>query len=505
MTNKKSSFDTLQPATVKLGNRDQSGAAAENQQAVLTHAWIIVIALLLLVAVFVIFALPSLIDQPKTVPAVAPQQEGAPAATGKRKPVTGASLPYQQTLADRYRQDAQDIIGRIAEIQLELESLNVAYWAQDDFLAAQELAAQGDELFRNNQWQSAQIEYEKALHAMRALWESWPELLRDMLAAAETDLGNNAYQQAKEKLLHILRIKPDNSLALAFEARLAVRPPVLALLQESDRLQRINNLEGALSKAQAALAMDATFQPAVHRVAELQANIQDQAFARFMAEGLQALRNKRFLRARQAFLKAKQTKPGPDPEAGLQETELGLKREKTQKLTQRAIAAESKEDWAEAEAVYAGMLKLKFNLHENQQKLKRALYRKTLDVQLENLLDGGTLERDELYEKRRLVLRLADKIKPKGPRLANQLRRLKTVLETSRQSITLKLTSDKQTSVLIYHFGTLGTFNKKEVKLIPGEYRMLGSRRGYRDVLHIFILKAGIQPPPIDVRCEERI
>lgn len=508
MASKKSTFDTLQPAKVNLGNRDQPEAATENKQAVSTHVWMIVIAVLLLVAVFVIFALPSLVDQPKPVPGAAAQQEDAPAITrtpNKPKPVTNTSLPYRQTLADLYRQAAQQNIERIAEVQLELENLNVIYWAQDAFLAAQELAAQGDELFRNNQWQAAQIEYDKALQAMQALWESWPELLRDILAGAETDLHNNAYQQAREKLLRILHISPGHPLALAFEARLAARPQVLALLQESHRLQRTNSLRGALSQAQAAVAMDATFRPAGQRVVELQAKIQDQTFAKFMAEGLRALRKKEFLRAQKAFLAAKQTKPGPDPEAGIQEAKFGLKREKTQRLTRQAIAAERKEDWAEAEVAYASILKLNPNPHESQQKLQHALYRKTLDVQLEKLLDGGKLERDDLYEKRRRVLRLADKIRPKGPRLTDQLRRLQTAFELSRKLIQLTLTSDQQTSVLIYNFGTLGTFNKKEVKLTPGEYRMLGSKRGYRDVLHIFTIKAGVQPPPIDVRCEERI
>jgi hypothetical protein len=59
--------------------------------------------------------------------------------------------------------------------------------------------------------------------------------------------------------------------------------------------------------------------------------------------------------------------------------------------------------------------------------------------------------------------------------------------------------------VLVYHVGRLGRFEARRLELTPGRYTVVGTRAGYRDVRTQFTVGAGSSPPPVTVRCEEKI
>jgi len=68
--------------------------------------------------------------------------------------------------------------------------------------------------------------------------------------------------------------------------------------------------------------------------------------------------------------------------------------------------------------------------------------------------------------------------------------------------VTVTLYSDGQTEVAVYHVGRLGTFTEHRLELLPGEYTVVGTRAGYRDV------RKQLQVPPgvsvlLVIRCEE--
>ena len=67
------------------------------------------------------------------------------------------------------------------------------------------------------------------------------------------------------------------------------------------------------------------------------------------------------------------------------------------------------------------------------------------------------------------------------------------------------LESDNATVVVIHRVGPLGAFERREVDLLPGRYTVVGSRMGYRDVRREIEVQPGAAPPPVLIRCEERI
>jgi hypothetical protein len=43
------------------------------------------------------------------------------------------------------------------------------------------------------------------------------------------------------------------------------------------------------------------------------------------------------------------------------------------------------------------------------------------------------------------------------------------------------------------------------MRLVPGNYTLIGIRDGYRDVRHKLVVMPGVSPEPVRILCEEKI
>jgi hypothetical protein len=96
-------------------------------------------------------------------------------------------------------------------------------------------------------------------------------------------------------------------------------------------------------------------------------------------------------------------------------------------------------------------------------------------------------------------------IRPPGPRLQDQSSLLEQLIELATTPIQVTLISDNQTQVSVYRVGDLGSFTATELALKPGNYTVIGQRRGYRDVRQPFNELPGNETGPITIICSERI
>ena len=65
--------------------------------------------------------------------------------------------------------------------------------------------------------------------------------------------------------------------------------------------------------------------------------------------------------------------------------------------------------------------------------------------------------------------------------------------------------SDNATQVAIPSIGVFGTFDRREIRLKPGTYTVVGTRDGYRAVHQEFTVEPGQQSVTITVSCSEPI
>lgn len=492
----KSSYTTLSAAPVNLKSDQPQPQQIAEAPPDNTKRWLILSALVLVLAlVFVAFILPALIGVPESV------NQSATTLHSNNSPT---SL-YQRELASKYRQNAQKVIHQVADMHVALEKLNVLRWAKKDFAVAKAQAKVGDSLFRQQSYKESVEAYKDALAQMQKLWDRWPTFWRDALNAAEASLAAGNPAKAKQQVQELLRIDPANKVAENLAERISARFQILTLLAEGKALLANNQLSQAVAKLQQATKLDPKFETAHQALAEALLALQDRAFRAAMSKALVAMSEKRFADAAEAFLEADRLQSSPESQAGLQDSKNRLLIEKLQPLRRQAEQAEKAENWTQAVSIYTQMLELEASTGIAEQ-LKRSKERLKLDQTITAwLADTNALSDNSKRQGRQQVLQLLTQIEPKGERLQSQLGQLRTALKLALQPIKLILTSDDSTTVKLYRVGNYKPFQQLEIQLKPGEYTALGTRRGYRDVIHNFTLQPGLSSFKLDVRCEERI
>jgi hypothetical protein len=89
--------------------------------------------------------------------------------------------------------------------------------------------------------------------------------------------------------------------------------------------------------------------------------------------------------------------------------------------------------------------------------------------------------------------------------LTRQVETVERLVAAAETPLRVALASDNVTDVTIYRVGRLGSFERKDVDLLPGRYTVVGVRPGYRDVRREITLLPGRDAPAVAIRCEEPI
>jgi len=94
-----------------------------------------------------------------------------------------------------------------------------------------------------------------------------------------------------------------------------------------------------------------------------------------------------------------------------------------------------------------------------------------------------------------------------GDRAVTQVRAalVERLVDAAETPVQVALASDNLTDVTIYRVGRLGTFERKDVDLLPGRYTVVGVRAGFRDVRRELNVPPGGDAPMLVIRCEEPI
>ncbi len=172
------------------------------------------------------------------------------------------------------------------------------------------------------------------------------------------------------------------------------------------------------------------------------------------------------------------------------------------RLERDASAAVAGEDWNSAVALYQRALKLDSNIQFAKAGLGAARAQARAASTLGEIVAApNKLSSKQLMSKGREALAQARTLKPRGPKLAALIERSDALLTAYAQPVTVQLTSDNRTEVLVSTVGKLGAFAARELSLRPGEYVLLGSRAGCRDVRRTVVVAPDMQP--VDIRCEE--
>ena len=510
-------FEAVQPQPVEP-------AGSERQHREGMPAWVLpALGGLLLLALLVIFWLPERVADPAAEPApgepvstaagaaepaspgqASPGQASTPAAKTPTGPDTS---PWSDAQLGKLRKEAQDVLAELLEVQFELEERGVKLWAPERFAAVAQLAASGDELYRNREYVEAKSRYEEGLQALQTLRQELPrELARQLARAAEAlEAGDTA--AATEALDFAAAIDPESAELAGLRKRVAALPQLLPLLDQAAAAEQAGELAQAIALLEQAVALDPQHRGSAQSLQRLRVAYQQQRFNQAMSEGYAALDGQRFEAARQAFGRAAKLEPGSSEAASaLQEVATAATAHRLASLKNSGLADERAERWQAAVEAYEQAQKIDANVLFAAEGLARSRDRARLDKQFRTAIEQPERLADaKVAAATELLLQQAQKITPRGPVLAQQLETLQRLLQAANTPVAVTLRSDAQTEVVVYKVARLGQFDQRVLDLRPGKYTAVGSRLGYRDVRVEFSVEAGGSPPPVTIICTESI
>ena len=459
---------------------------------------------LVIAAATVIFALPTVFSPTDQV---AEQTEEAELITADVEKIDEGS-PFQEAKLAQQRKNAQDSLEQILEKQLWLEKRNVQLWAGEEYQRSFELAAQGDEYYRNRQFEKANNLYSEGLAIVTKLLEGMPDRISSNLDAGLQALLDNDAETAEQSFVLIQAIKPDHKGAEEGMQRLAVLPSVSKALQMAERYQAELQLPSALSELRAVVELDPVRESLLsERIAQLEQAILDRNFEEQMSQGYQSLDQGNRSAAAQFFTQANKLKPdSTEPKKALRMVRNQQALNRMSVHIDEARDLEREEQWADAVKSYDAALSIDANLTDAANRRAKAVTRMKMDQALVTLNDDPLrLADNTIYAKAAKIHAAGTRVSAAGPRLTQQLELLNKQLQASRISLPVLIESDGFTQVALSRIARLGVLQQKKLSLIPGRYVVTGSRDGYRDVRREFEVPQGARNVQVDIRCVEQI
>lgn len=448
----------------------------------------------------VFFALPRWVADSQPAPAPVAAKPKAETPAPEKKELDFAALARAKQQAEEQR----------AAIDPRLEKLRaraVDQWGGEEFKRVSDELAAGDKDFAAREYVTAAEHFTAIVPLLTVLEKRATEVLTVQLAAGAKALSDGRSADAKTAFELASRIDPKNQSAVNGLKRATTLDEVLALVTTAERAEKEGNVTVAADTFRKALALDNNAPRAADGLARVGARISGDAFASAMARGFSALSQGHYSEARSAFEAASRNRPNsPDVAQALKQVE---QEERTRTIAARLETArdlEAKERWADALKEYRSVLQLDSTVTFANEGVERVKPRADLNAQLEMYLtQPERLFSVPVRSAARETLQRAAAVASAGPVLKKQISTLNDWLSRADAPVHIALQSDNLTQVVIYRIGELGAFEQRSLELAPGSYTVVGTRPGYRDVRREITVVPGAIPPPVVIRCEEKI
>jgi tetratricopeptide (TPR) repeat protein len=461
---------------------------------------ILAFVLLGLILGAVIFLLPTVITPPT-------QQEIAATTTKEIEVVAPPDSPWSDAQLAKQRREAQETLSKVLEMQSTLEDKKVNLWAKQGFAQAIEMAATGDDQYRQRLFEQAQSNYIQSKQMFEALLSQVDGEYQTQTAQGLQAIEDNQSKLALDSYQLALYLKPESGDAQEGLKRAQALDQVIVLVDEGKHLMKVKKFTDAKNKFDEALKQDAKSAPAQQQLVLAKQAIKDENFSNAMSDGFTALNQKAFKKAIDAFTLASKIRPNAKDaaQAVVQAKNSDIEFRIADHYAQ-ARALEKQEQWEQANGFYSKMMALDKSVIKARIGGIRTQARAKLDKELQSALDKPErLTSPGVFAQSKRAYAEARRIKKPGNKLTNQLSQLNKLLNDIQQPIAVKIQSNNQTNVTLNKVGSLGSFTAKSMDLKPGKYTLIGTRNGYRDVRREFTLLPNKSVTTIVVQCVEKI
>lgn len=504
-------FERISPAYVRLDEPEAQPGYQEPESPISTGIVVWALFGLLCLAGAVFLWLPGEVaDREQQLRAPAPTTDNnkpaAAPASAKPQNKQDASAAADESLTQLEK--VEQLRAEVVKLRADLQAAEAPKWAAEAWQGLNHLFDKGERELQARNFDLAEIAFGEARQTARNISKNEEATFIRLMKAGRENLEAGDPEAAMKSFDMALTMRPKDQEALKYMDRSIKRGDVLEYMREGRNLETAEDIVGARDVYVKAVALDSEFQPAVLARDRTQALINDRAFRARLSEGLEQMERGDYETAKVTLESAGRLRPGSDEvEDALAQVNATLQARKIGAQKYKAAAAEQAEQWRDAEAVYQAMLaedaSLEFARAGGQQAAQRAKLDEALAARLDN---RARLADAAVREEARALLTRAEAVETPGPRLQGQIDKLENALEAAETPVSLTLRSDGSTRVLVHHVGELGSFEQRQLELLPGEYTAVGSREGYRDVRVNFLVPPGAaSAQPVRIVCQDKI
>lgn len=492
------------PASSNLPPLGMSGSQQliQNQQKNKKILWGI-FSLLLILVLGVMFILPKFVSPSESEPTVVVVRTPASPGGNQGREVT----PFQEAQILKQRENAQNTLATLLELQESLEEIEVELWAEAEMLIAIKHAESGDLAYSQQAFEEAELSYLQGLEALQAIEASIPAMFTAYMEKGHAAIIAGDSTQAQQAFTIAMAISPESTEAESSHSRALVLGEVVALFEEGLALHEDNLLEEARQLYQQAMTIDAEHIASREALSRLANDIIERDFSSFMSKGYASIQADAPELAEVAFRQALALKP--DSNQAITALEQAGDQITFEAITIHLDAAQgyaNAERWQEALSEYEQAISVDPNVVSAIDGRNYSNSRNNLDIFLNNTIASPLrLADNSVYEQALQVLSDARNLPDRGPRLNEQLQKVSVLLDKVTQVVSVSFVSNGLTKVSIARISELGLFTTETFSLTPGTYTAIGIRDGFRDVREEFIVPIDGQVPLITVQCDEAI
>ncbi|MCY4130449.1 MAG: hypothetical protein OXG15_14540 [Gammaproteobacteria bacterium] len=229
---------------------------------------------------------------------------------------------------------------------------------------------------------------------------------------------------------------------------------------------------------------------------------QQSTFNQHMTAVHRAIEQKRWKEASRLLEEALQLQPNSNAAQDLRDFVASQQQLLDQQdLAERFTAAIQVEHWTEASKISKG---IKTQDSATLEQIERSEILVTAEQLADRLLsDPKRLSRPSVQSEVSRLRSLTEDVDP-GNRVGEKLSKLRKLSHRWTTPVVVNLNSDGNTTVILRPGRSLGQFRSQKIRLMPGEYVLIGRRDGFREVRRSLQLDPNGQPMNIEIKALER-
>ncbi len=378
--------------------------------------------------------------------------------------------------------------------------------APDTFESALTSAGAARSFLEEGSFSLARQKIEEAATTLASIEKSIAARLEGALADGRSALARGDGEAAKEAFTRALELQQGNEFAIKSLERAKTIGQVFALNEAAQQAEAAARLEEAQASFEKAFALDGQSATAQAGISRLKAAIKKRDFENALAAAATAIEQKRWNDAIAAYENAQKLFPDDESvKTRLAETRVRQRESFIESSLASAYELERAYDWDGARRIYLDLLKFEADQKDAEEGLLRTGKVLRALLKFERLLDDARSHAQRAnFQPAIAAFNEAMANKPAYLSLSPEQEQLRQLLEAQSRPVEVTLISDNRTYVTIQGVRLLGRFDRTSVPIMPGNYEVIGRRRGYSDVREMIQVRGGDTQPAITIVANTR-